>query len=89
MEKRKYYQIENSVKHQFITKQNLKKKEKIPAKEKNKSRERKGHIYQGKRRKLQNDNGNEEMIIKNQRPDIKIVNEKDVIKWYPLWNLSS
>ena len=29
-----------------------------------------------KRRKLQDDNSNEEMIIKNQRPDIKIVNEK-------------
>ena len=62
-------------KNQFTTKQNLKKKEKISAK-KSKSRERQGHIYQRKRRKLQDDNSNEKMIIKNQRPDIKIVNEK-------------
>ena len=58
--------------------------------EKSKSRERQGHIYQRKRRKLQDDNSNEEIIIKNQRPDIKIVNEKkDVLKWYQRWNLSS
>ena len=58
-------------------KQNLKKKDKISAKEKkSKSRERQGYIYQRKRRKLQDDNSNEEMIIKNKRPDIKIVNEK-------------
>ena len=63
-------------KHQFVTKQNLKKKEKIPAKDKKVNQERKCHIYQGKRRKLQDDNNNEEMIIKNQRPYIKIVNEK-------------
>ena len=64
-------------KNQFATKQNLKKKEKISAKEKkSKSRERQGHIYQRKRRKLQDDNSNEKMVIKNQRPDIKIVNEK-------------
>ena len=29
------------------------------------------------------------MIIKNQRPDIKIVNEKRRSKWYHRWNLSS
>ena len=65
-------------KHQFVTKQNLIKKEKIPAKEKkvNQERERQGHIYQRKRRKLQDDNSNKEIIVKNQRPDIKIVNEK-------------
>ena len=40
------------------------------------NQERQGHIYQRKRRKLQDNNSNEEMIIKNQRPDIKIVNEK-------------
>ena len=63
-------------KKQFATKQNLKKKEKISAKEKKVNQERQGHIYQRKRRKLQDDNSNEKMIIKNQRPDIKIVNEK-------------
>ena len=63
-------------KNQFATKQNLKKKEKISAKEKKVNQERQGHIYQRKIRKLQHDNSNEEMIIKNQRPDIKIVNEK-------------
>ena len=57
-------------------KQNLKKKENISAKEKKVNQERQGHIYQRKRRKLQDDNSNEKMIIKNQRPDIKIVNEK-------------
>ena len=63
-------------KHKIVTKQNLNKKEKIPEKEKKVIQERQGHIYQGKRRKLQEDNSNEEMIIKNQRPDIKMVNEK-------------
>ena len=82
MGKRKYHQIEKSGKHQFVTKQNLKKKEKISAKEKKVNQERQGHRYQGKRRKLQDDDSNEEMIIKNERPDIKIVNEKDDLKWY-------
>ena len=63
-------------KNQLVKKQNLKKKEKISAKKKKVNQERQGHIYQRKRRKLQDDNSNEEMIIKNQRPDIKIVNEK-------------
>ena len=63
-------------KNQFATKQNLKKQEKISSKKKKVNQEREGHIYQRKRRKLQDDNSNEKMIIKNQRPDIKIVNEK-------------
>ena len=57
-------------KHQFVKKQNLKKKEKIPTKEKKVNQERQGHISR-KRIKLQDDNSNEEMIIKNQRPEIK------------------
>ena len=90
MGKRKYHQIEKSEKNQFATKQNLKKEgEDFSKREKSKSRERQGHIYQRKRRKLQDDNNNEKMSIKNQRPDIKIVNEKDVQKWYQRWNLSS
>ena len=60
----------------------MKKKEKIQQKRKKVNRERQGHRYQGKRRKLQDDDSNEEMIIKSQRPDIKIVNEKDDLKWY-------
>ena len=64
-------------KHQFVTKQNLKKEREDSSKrEKCKSSERKDQLYQGKRRKLQGDNSNEEMIIKDQRPHIKIVNEK-------------
>ena len=69
-------------KHQFITKQNLKKKEKISAKEKKVNQEWDKVIDTKKTRKLQDDDSNEEMIIKNQRPDIKIVNEKDDLKWY-------
>ena len=76
MGKRKYHQIEKREENQFVTKQNLKKKEKISAKKKKVKQERQGHIYQRKRRKLQDNNSNQEMIIKNQRPDIKIVNEK-------------
>ena len=64
-------------KNQFATKQNLKKEgEDFSKRKKSKSRERQGHIYQRKRRKLQDDNSNEKMITKNQRSDIKIVNEK-------------
>ena len=40
MGKRKYHQIENSEENQFATKQNLKKKEKISAKEKKVNQER-------------------------------------------------
>ena len=40
MGKRKYHQIKKSGKHQFVTKQNLKKKEKILAKEKKVNQER-------------------------------------------------
>ena len=54
----------------------MKKEEKISAKEKKVNQERQGHIYQRKRRKLQDDNSNKKLIIKNQSPDIKIVNEK-------------
>ena len=56
--------------------ESVKEGEDFSKRDKSKSRERQGNIYQRKRRKLQDDNSNEEMIIKNQRPDIKIVNEK-------------
>ena len=77
MGKRKYHQIEKSEKKPVCNEAESENEgEDFSKREKSKSRERQGHIYQRKRRKLQDDNSNEKMIIKNQRPDIKIVNEK-------------
>ena len=77
MGKRKYHQIEESEEKPVCNEAESEKEgEDFSKREKSKSRERQGHIYQRKRRKLQDDNSNEKMIIKNQRPDIKIVNEK-------------
>ena len=90
MEKRKYHQIEKSEEKPVRNEAESEKEgEDFSKRKKSKSRERQGHIYQRKRRKLQDDNSNEKMIIKNQRPDIKIVNEKRLLKWYQRWNLSS
>ena len=91
MGKRKYCQIEKSRETPVRYEDESEKERKDSSKreKKSKSRERWGHRYQGKRRKLQDDDSNEEMIIKNERQDIKIVNEKDVLKWYQRWNLSS
>ena len=77
MGKGKYHQIEKSEeKPVWYEAESEKEGEDFCKKEKSKSREKQGHIYQRKRRKLQDDNSNEEMIIKTQRSDIKIVNEK-------------
>ena len=77
MGKRKYHQIEKSEEKLARNEAKSEKEgEDFSKRKKSKSRERQGHIYQRKRRKLQDDNSNEKMIIKNQRPDIKIVNEK-------------
>ena len=77
MGKRKYHQIEKSEEKPVCNEAESEKEgEDFSKREKSKSRERQGHIYQRKRWKLQDDNSNEKMIIKNQRPDIKIVNEK-------------
>ena len=77
MGKRKYHQIEKSEEKQVRKEAESEKEgEDFSKREKSKSRKRQGHIYQRKRRKLQDDNSNEKIIIKNQRPDIKIVNEK-------------
>ena len=77
MGKRKYHQIEKSEEKPVRNEAESEKEgEDFSKRKKSKSRERQGHIYQRKRRKLQDDNINEKMIIKNQRADIKIVNEK-------------
>ena len=77
MGKRKYHQIEKSEEKLVCNEAESKKEgEDFSKKEKSKSRERQGHIYQRKRRKLHDDNSNEKMITKNQMPDIKILNEK-------------
>ena len=76
MGKRKYHQIEKSEEKPVCNEAESEKEgEDFSKREKSKSRERQGHISK-KRRKLQDDNNNEKMIIKNQRPDIKILNEK-------------
>ena len=77
MGKRKYHQIEKSEEKLARNEAKSEKEgENFSNREKSKSRETRSHISKKKRRKLQGDNNNEEMIIKNQRPDIKIVNEK-------------
>ena len=78
MGKRKYHQIEKSEEKPVCNEAESEKEgEDFSKRKKSKSRERDKVTYiKEKRRKLQDDNSNEKMIIKNQRPDIKIVNEK-------------
>ena len=76
MGKRIYHQIEKSEEKPVRNEAESEKEGEDFSKREKINQERQVHLYQRKRRKLQDDNSNEEMIIKNQRPDIKIVNEK-------------
>ena len=72
MGKRKYHQIEKSEEKPASNEAESEKEgEDFSKKEKSKSRERQGHIYQRKR-KLQDDKSNEDMIIKNQSQTSKL-----------------
>ena len=73
MGKRKYHQIEKSEEKPVCNEAESEKEgEDFSKREKSKSRERQGHIYQRKRRKLQDDNSNEKMIIKTKGQTSKL-----------------
>ena len=80
MGKRKYHQIEKSGETPVHNEAESEKEREDSSKREKVNQERQGHRHQGK--KLQDDDSNEEMNIKNEIPDIKIVNEKDDLKWY-------
>ena len=63
MGKSKYHQIEKSEEKPVRREAESEKEREDFSKWEKKSREKQGHIYQGKRRKLQDDNSNEEMVI--------------------------